>query len=45
MSWEGFGWSRFLVVDQTEENIEEKYGGGVEQVSTVRGAGARSKWV
>ena len=25
----------------TEENMEEKYGGGVEQVSTVRSAGAR----
>ena len=26
---------------QTEENMKEKYGGGVEQVSTVLGAGAR----
>ena len=26
---------------QTEENMDEKYGGGVKQVSTVRGAGAK----
>ena len=42
--WEGFGWLSFPVVDcqQTQENMEEKYGRGVEQVSTVRGAGDRS---